>query len=183
MPHPKLLVLAAAIAAGQVAFPAFAGDTRVAQSAPAGSQTERNKATARRVYEEAINQGRFDVPYTPGFVGHGGRGTFSHAEGMAEARGFREAFPDLVMTIDHVVAEGDLVSVRWTARGTNTGEGNGIPATGRRVQVSGMTLFRFEGGAIAEEWTSGDSLGLMRQLGLLPPPGTAPPGTAEAPAQ
>jgi predicted ester cyclase len=177
----KPFVLLAVLAASPIALPAAARDD--GPTAAAATEAERNKATARRVYEEAINQGRFEVPYTPDFIGHGGTRTFSHAEGMAEARGFRTAFPDLVMTVDHAVAEGDLVSVHWTARGTNTGEGNGIPATGRKVQVSGMTLFRFEHGAIAEEWTSGDSLGLMRQLGLLPPPGVASSPTADASSQ
>lgn len=133
-----------------------------------------NKATARRVYEEGLSQGRFEVPYTPDFVGHGRSGaTFTHEQGMAEARGWRVAFPDLKVTVDIAVAEADLVSVRWTARGTNTGEGNGLPATGKRVEISGTTIFRFVAGAIAEEWTSGDTLGLMKQLGLLPAPKAA----------
>ena len=99
-------------------------------------------------------------------VGHGGAATFTHAQGMAEARGWREAFPDLNITVDTQVAENDLVAVRWTARGTNTGSGNGIPATGRTVQINGTTLFRLDDGKIAEEWTCANSLGLMRQLGL-----------------
>ena len=60
---------------------------------------------------------------------------------------------------------------RWTARGTNTGTGNGIPATGKSVETSGCAIFRFEDGKVAEEWVSADSLSLMRQLGLLPQPG------------
>jgi steroid delta-isomerase-like uncharacterized protein len=128
---------------------------------------ELNKSVTRRVYEEGLNQGRFDVPYTDDFVGHGGNATFTHADGMAEARGWREAFPDLRITVDQQVAERDLVAVRWTARGTNTGTGNGIPATGRAVQINGTTLFRMDEGRIAEEWTCANSLGLMKQLGLL----------------
>ncbi|MBL8246399.1 MAG: ester cyclase, partial [Rhodanobacteraceae bacterium] len=53
---------------------------------------------------------------------------------------------------------------------------NGIPATGRAVQTHGTTLFRLDDGKIAEEWTCANSLGLMRQLGLLPPPAAAAPG-------
>ena len=128
---------------------------------------ELNKAITRRVYEEGLNQGRFDVPYREDFVGHGGNTTFTHAQGMAEARGWREAFPDLAITVDRQVAEDDLVAVRWTARGTNTGTGNGIPATGRVVEMTGTTLFRLDDGRIAEEWTCANSLGLMRQLGLV----------------
>ena len=138
------------------------------QGQPAGVDGERNTAIARRVYEEGLSQGIFEVPYTADFVGHGRASTFTHAQGMAEAKGWREAFPDLKVTVDQTVAQRDLVCVRWTARGTNTGTGNGIPATGKRVQISGMTMFRFVDGKIAEEWTSGDSLGLMKQLGLLP---------------
>ena len=170
----KHLVLAAVLAVAQIVLPPCAqGGSDLPAATTDATQAERNKAIARRVYEEGLNQGRFDVPYTPDFVGHGGSRTFTRAEGLAEARGFRTAFPDLAFTVDHAVAEGDLVAVRWTARGTNTGEGNGLPATGRRVQVSGTALFRFEDGAIAEEWTAGDTLGLMRQLGLLPARGAA----------
>jgi len=135
---------------------------------------ERNKAVTRRVYEEGLSQGRFEVPYSDNFVGHGGRATFTHADGMAEARGWRDAFPDLNITVEKQVAEQDLVAVHWTARGTNTGTGNGIPATGRAVQITGTTLFRMDDGRIAEEWTCADSLGLRKQLGMMQPPAAAP---------
>lgn len=138
-----------------------------ASEAPGPTVIEQNKMLVRRVYEEGLNQGRFEVPYAPDFVGHGGSRTFTHAEGMAEAKGWREAFPDLNMRIDQLLAEDDLVAVRWTARGTNTGSGNGIPATGRSVEITGTTLFRMDEGRIAEEWTCANSLGMMRQLGLL----------------
>ena len=140
---------------------------------------EQNKSLARRVYEEGLNQGRFEVPYSEGFVGHGGARTFTHAEGMAEARGWRQAFPDLDMRVDKLLAEQDLVAVRWTARGTNTGTGNGIPATGRKVEINGTTLFRMDDGRIAEEWTCANSLGLMRQLGMLPAPAPGNAGAAQ----
>lgn len=146
---------------------------RASDDAPA-AVLEHNKSVARRVYEEGLNQGRFDVPYTADFVGHGGARTFTHAEGMAEAKGWRAAFPDLNMQVDKLLAEGDLVAVRWTARGTNTGSGNGIPVTGRAVEITGTTLFRMAEGRIAEEWTCANSLGLMRQLGMLPTSAAAP---------
>ena len=129
-------------------------------------ETAINKAVARRVYEEGLSRGIFNVPYADDFVGHGGSRTFTHEDGMKEAKGWRAAFPDLIVNVDLMVAEGDLVAVRWTARGTNTGTGNGIPATGRKVQVSGTAIFRFVAGKIAEEWTSANTLGLLRQLGL-----------------
>lgn len=137
-------------------------------------ESGRNKLVARQVFEEGLSQGRFNVPYTDDFVGHGGgTKTFTHDAGMAEARGWRMAFPDLKVSVDLIVAEHDLVAVRWTARGTNSGVGNGIPATGKQVQTSGTAIFRFVDGAIAEEWTAGDSLGLLKQLGLMPPPSGA----------
>ena len=158
-------------------FAALAGVLPCGSKASEGARAESlelNKSITRRVYEEGLNQGRFEVPYSADFVGHGGSATFTHDQGMAEARGWRKAFPDLNITVDKQVAEQDLVAVRWTARGTNTGSGNGIPATGRAVEIHGTTLFRLDDGRIAEEWTCANSLGLMKQLGLLPPPAAAP---------
>ena len=137
-----------------------------AASCIANDATEINKAVARRVYEEGLSRGKFEVPYTDDFIGHGGAAKFTHADGLKEAKGWRSAFPDLNVAVDLILADRDLVAVRWTARGTNTGTGNGISATGKRVVVSGTTIFRFVDGRIAEEWTSGDALGLLRQLGL-----------------
>ena len=152
------------------ALAALAGVVPCGANASDGVRTdslELNKAITRRVYEEGLSQGRFDVPYTTDFVGHGGRNTFTHADGMAEAKGWREAFPDLAITVEKQVAENDLVVVHWTARGSNTGSGNGLPATGRAVEITGTTLFRLDDGRIAEEWTCANSLGLMKQLGLV----------------
>lgn len=160
--------------ATMVAFTGVIPSEATASDVVRAESLELNKSITRRVYEEGLNQGRFEVPYSSDFVGHGGRRTFTHADGMAEAKGWREAFPDLNITVDKQVAEGDLVVVRWTARGTNTGVGNGIPATGREVQITGTTLFRMADGRIAEEWTCADSLGLMKQLGLLATPAAAP---------
>lgn len=169
-------VAAIVVLAGLIPWRADASDGARADS------LELNKSITRRVYEEGLNQGRFEVPYSEDFVGHGGRATFTHADGMAEARGWRAAFPDLNITVEKQVAERDLVAVHWTARGTNTGTGNGIPATGRAVEITGTTLFRMAAGRIAEEWTCANSLGLMRQLGLLAPPAAAPAGDGSAAA-
>ncbi len=151
-------------------FAAVSGVMPCGANASGGADAESlelNKSITRKVYEEGLSQGRFEVPYSEDFVGHGGNATFTHADGMAEARGWRDAFPDLKITVEKQVAEQDLVAVHWTARGTNTGTGNGIPATGRAVQITGTTLFRLDDGRIAEEWTCANSLGLMKQLGML----------------
>jgi len=77
----------------------------------------------------------------------------------------RGAFPDLRIDVDELVAEGDKVSVRLTARGTHEGVFQGIPATGRRVAWEGISMIRLEGDRIVERWFHVDNLGLMRQLG------------------
>jgi steroid delta-isomerase-like uncharacterized protein len=69
-----------------------------------------------------------------------------------------------------IIAERDLVSLYWSASGTNTQAGMGIPATGRKIRIDGMTLFRFKDGKIHEEWSAWDMLSVLRQAGLYSPP-------------
>ena len=137
-------------------------------------EEEDNKAIAVRIFEDGLSRGIFNVPYAEDFVGHRSNTvSFTHEEGRKEAVGWRAAFPDLEVVVDHAIAEGDKVAIRWTARGTHTGNGNGLAATGRKVETSGTVLLRFKGGQLAEEWVAGDTIGLMRQLGLLPSGGAA----------
>ena len=81
---------------------------------------------------------------------------------------FRNAFPDLRVTIEDTFSEGDKVADRWTGRGTHQGELNGIAPTGKRVDCTGIVISRIEGGRIAEDWANFDDLGMMRQLGVIP---------------
>jgi steroid delta-isomerase-like uncharacterized protein len=67
--------------------------------------------------------------------------------------------------VSHSVAEGELVVVHWTARGTNTQPGMGLPATGKPIRISGMTLFRFKAGKISEEWNTWCMLSVLKQVG------------------
>lgn len=131
-----------------------------------------NKAVARQFLEQAFGpQWRVELVealHTPDFVLHTRQGDVGLAEDRAALLGWRSATPDLVMTVDEIVAEGDMVAVRWTATGTNTGEGNGLPATGKRVSAAGMTFWRMKAGKIAEEWGLVDMLTVLRQLGQLP---------------
>jgi steroid delta-isomerase-like uncharacterized protein len=78
------------------------------------------------------------------------------------------AFPDLERTIEDLVAEGDKVVARWTAKGTHTGDFQGIPPTGRVATSSGITIFRIADGRIVEEWSESDMLGLLQQVGAIP---------------
>jgi steroid delta-isomerase-like uncharacterized protein len=83
---------------------------------------------------------------------------------------YRTAFPDLRLDIEHLVAEGDTIVVRFTAHGTHRGELLGILPTGKPVTVAAMELFRLADGKIAEQWVTMDVLGLLQQLGAIPGP-------------
>jgi steroid delta-isomerase-like uncharacterized protein len=135
------------------------------------SEQQRNKAVARGFFEEVLDQGRFDKyaeSHSSDFVAHAGDRLATLEEDIAAAREERKAIPDLHVKVNQSVAEGDLVAVYWTAWGTNTHEGMGFPATGRKISIPGMTLFRFKAGKISEEWSVFDMLQAMRQAGLLP---------------
>jgi steroid delta-isomerase-like uncharacterized protein len=83
---------------------------------------------------------------------------------------FLTAFDDFHLTIEDLLAEGDKVAGRLTARATHKGELFGIPPTGRQVTVSMLEIYRLAGGKIAEQWFLMDALGLMQQLGAIPMP-------------
>ena len=86
----------------------------------------------------------------------------------AEVAGYRAAFSDLTVTLDHQVAEGDYVATRWTARGTHDGELFGVAPTGNSVSTSGITIIRVADGKIVEDYTQWDALGLMQAIGAVP---------------
>jgi predicted ester cyclase len=88
-----------------------------------------------------------------------------------EAADFRQGFPDVVSTIEDLIAEGDKVVARWSSRATHQGEYMDILPTGKEVEFTGISFYRIEGGKIAESWNSEDQLGLMRQIGVIPKPG------------
>lgn len=79
----------------------------------------------------------------------------------------RVAFPDWRVEIASMLAERDSVAVRWVGTVTHRGAFHGIPPTGRTISVSGINLYRIENSKIAEEWEETDSLGMLRQLGVL----------------
>jgi len=81
---------------------------------------------------------------------------------------YKSIFPDSEITLQHVVGEADLVATHWTVTGTHQAEFFGVPATGRKVSVEGMNVYRLAGGRITDVWTQFDGLDLMGQLGALP---------------
>ena len=90
-------------------------------------------------------------------------------EGMKEMLGMMRAiFPDMAVTAEDMIAEGDKVVVRWTGTGTHRGEFMGIPATGNKVTVTGIGIDRLVDGKIVEHWEQFDTMGMMQQLGAIP---------------
>ena len=142
-------------------------------SAQQRKEQERNKQIARSFFEEVLGQGRLDKyaeSHAKDFVAHGENRDGTLEEDMAAAKEERKALPDMTVKVNQILAERDLVAVYWTASGTNTQAGMGFPATGKKIKVNGMTIFRFKAGKICEEWGVWDMLSAMRQAGLLPPP-------------
>jgi steroid delta-isomerase-like uncharacterized protein len=143
----------------------------IAGSLFASSLQEQNKAVAKRAFEEILSQGQFEVAeqlYARDFVNHGIHRDITLQEDQAALKGWHQAFPDMAIVPEKLIAEGDLVTIYWVARGTNTGTGNGLPATGKKAELSGITIWRIVDGKIKEEWSAFDQLSMMRQLGLFP---------------
>ncbi len=125
---------------------------------------EENKAAVRREQEELWNHtGNLDAAEE----------LFAPEQAKAakqEAADFRRGFPDVVSTIEDLIAEGDKVVARWRSRATHQGEYMGIPPSGKEVQFTGISVYCIERGKIAESWNVEDKLGLMRQIGANPEP-------------
>jgi steroid delta-isomerase-like uncharacterized protein len=137
--------------------------------------SEANKSLVRRWFEEVWNQGReetIDELFAVSGVGYGLGDTEAALRGPAEfkpfVRNLRGGLPDIHMTIEDCIAEGDRVTVRITAEGTHKGGHLGVAPSGRRVHIEGIVVVRIENGQIVEGWNSWDQLGLLRQIGALP---------------
>ena len=141
--------------------------------------TEDNKALIRRFVEEGWNQKNlalFDELNAPNFVHHNAllpdvRSREDHKQWFTDTR---SAFPDFHLTIEDMIAEGDKVVTRWTFRGTNMGDivvPMPLPATGKQVTISGITISRLAGNQVVEDWHQADGLGFMQQLGVIPSQG------------
>lgn len=130
-----------------------------------------NKAAARRFFEAAASGDldAFDELFMADYHDHdiANAQDTRGIEGIRrEVQGYRSAFA-FDFDIETQVAEGDQVATRWSWRGTHRGDFMGLPATGKDVEMAGVTIFRFQDGKIAEGWWNWDLLGMMRQLGLV----------------
>ncbi len=135
--------------------------------------SEQNKALVRRIVQECFSKGNLaaaDEVLAANYVDHNappgippGIAGFKQLVTM-----YRAAFPDLQVTVEDMVAEGDKVVVRWTGRGTHKGELMGIAPTNKAVTVTGIGIDRIANGKIVEHWESWDQMGMMQQLGVVP---------------
>jgi len=135
------------------------------------------KALERRWFEES-NKGKaagmtvINELHATDYVFHSGTG--KDIRGLKDYKQFMSetyrAFPDLHVTIDDLVVEGDKVAIRWTMTGTHKGEIEGISPTNKKITIRGISIERVVGGKFVETWERYDTLGFMQQLGLVPTP-------------
>jgi steroid delta-isomerase-like uncharacterized protein len=141
--------------------------------------SEQNKTAVRRLFDELWNKGSLPVAdelIAPTYTHHDastpdvGRGPESEKKRVMH---HRNAFPDMRLTIEDIIAEGETVIARWSCRGQHKGELNGFAPTGKQVAITGVTIARFVGGKMVEGFVDWDALGLMQQLGVVPELGKA----------
>ena len=141
--------------------------------------TEEHKALVRRYLEEVWSRGNtgeiddilasnYQLRVLQGTSGHEDRVSHGTAGVKQSVAMYHQAFADLQITPQTIIAEGDRVVAEWTARCTHSGAFRGIAPTGKQLSYAGITIYRVESGKIVEEVYLGDRLGLWQQLGLVP---------------
>jgi len=134
---------------------------------------EKNKAVARRFLEELWNESNFavvDELLARDYDGHSSTVIRGPDGAIAFIPRLRAALPDFRFRILDQIAEGDKVVTRWKLAGTHEGPFQGVPPSGRRVEMTGITIFRLANGKLIEGWTNEDVWGMLRQLGAIPAP-------------
>jgi len=135
--------------------------------------SEENKAIARRWIEiwSKGNMVEIDELFATDFVFHyPSPGVEPNLEGYKQWVTMTGNVCPGTYTIEDMIAEGDKVTTRWNFSGTHKGELMGVAPTGKQVTMTGISIIRIVGGKIVEEWGEFDNLGLMQQLGVIPPP-------------
>ena len=137
---------------------------------------EENVKLMRRWFQEVWNEGRMQTIhdlFAPDAVAIGeledGVKLRGPAEFEAFARRIRGAFPDMNVVVEDVFGAGDKVVLRWSGTMTHLGNHLGMPATGKAVQVTGITIARIAGKQIVEGWDNWDQLGMLKQIGAYAP--------------
>jgi steroid delta-isomerase-like uncharacterized protein len=156
--------------AGAVVLCIGLGFLLIPSHAAGGKLEDRNKAIARAAFFDYLNHRdfkRFEEIHTKDFVKHDNNSPAENlSEEMQDAKGQFDSSSDLTFTENWMIAEGDKVAVCFTAKGTHDGAFQGVPATGKHLEIAAMTVWRFVDGKIAEEWLFFNDLDLYRQLGL-----------------
>ncbi|MCT2594578.1 ester cyclase [Streptomyces sp. N2-109] len=135
------------------------------------SNADNRRELIEKVWAAAWGQGdveALDKLLSPAYLRHGGD---PHPQGLSTFKASiistRSAFPDLVTTIDDIVIDDDRAAIRWHSSGTHENSFLGVPATKRRVDVSGATFARFEGDRTVEEFVTWDPRALLSALGII----------------
>ncbi len=135
---------------------------------------EENKAISRRYPEEVYNQGRLDVLdeiMDKNIVAHWG----VEMESLKVIKEYilmnTNAFPDIKIAVEDIIAEGDKVVMRYFFTATHKGEFKGVAPTGKSIKVTGILIFKIANSRIIESWAQSDALGRMQQLGIISLPG------------
>ncbi len=125
-----------------------------------------------RIWEEIWNQGLLDASdevFSPDYVGHLPMMEVHGPEQFKQlVAAYRNAYPDVHLTVEDLFVVGDRVAVRWVSRGTHLGEMMGIPPSGNQIEIMGISLFRIADGQVTEEWEGFDTLKMMQQIGAIP---------------
>ena len=136
---------------------------------------EENKQLGKRWFEEVWNQGRvgaIDELLSPEAVGFGLAETGTEIRGPESLKPFvrnlRDAFPDMHIDLEDMVAEGDKVAIRFRVTGTHRGSGLAFLPTQRSIDITGMTIIQIANGKLLHGWNNWDQLGMLQQLGMAP---------------
>jgi steroid delta-isomerase-like uncharacterized protein len=138
------------------------------------NESHDNRTLPQRVFTEILNEGRLEVAdeiVAPNFLLHSPTRPepFEGPDGFKHfVSDLRRGFPDLKVTIEKLIAEGEYVSIRSRVDGTHLGTYRGIPPTGRKIAQTQLHMFRVADGQINETWQEIDGLGIMQQLGIFP---------------
>jgi steroid delta-isomerase-like uncharacterized protein len=138
-----------------------------------------NEQLFQRYFDECANGGNLDLCdeiFAADYQHHdpanpdprpvvGPQGVKAHLESL------KGGFPDLVFDVEDTISDGDQIIVKWTARGTNTGDYFGMPATGKPIEITGMNSWVTRDGKAIEGWVNRDDMLLLQQLGVVPTPG------------
>lgn len=130
------------------------------------SPVESNRDVVRRLYEECLNTGRFELGeqfFAPDFNDH-----VNDSTGLemfaTRAKTILTGFPDRQYTVDELIAEDNRVAVRWTMRGTHQGEINGMTPTGKPIVLTAIAMYRLADGKITDQWVELDTSSVRKQL-------------------